>query len=183
MNLSAEDFEYHCVSFLQANLQAHLDQIAAQYLTRDQQDGFADPDGTSWVVLKAPRNTSGPPSGFGDYYPGGIDIVSAWPSIEVAVPDERIDNFSLSQYDADSQISLIVQIWLKDGRFPVLNRMMKRYASAVFDVLKTPGALGDASISEARKAWRTNPEVRDENDRITSGALLFLTLDTAIVRS
>ncbi len=183
MAQSPEDFERTVVTFLQQNLQAQLDATAARYLAQDQQDGLADPDGTSQVKLTAPARTSGPPSGMGDYYPGGIDVPSAWPSIEVAVPDLSLSGFPIGQQDADAELQLIVQSWHKHGQFPILNRLIKRYASAVFDVLKQPGALGDASIREARFAWRTNPSLPDESDRITSGALIFLTLDTALVRT
>lgn len=180
--LSVEDFERHVVSTLQSGLKTALDGIAAQYLAQDRADGLADPDGTSWVTLIAPVRTSGSPNGFGDYYPGGTDIPTAWPSIEAAVPDLEFDNFDIAQIDADGTLQLVVQIWLKDGRFPVLNAMMKRYAAAVYDVLKVPNALGDASIERVRFAWRTNPENVDANARITAGVLVFFTLNTASLR-
>lgn len=180
MNAIAEDLERHVVSQMQIALQGNLDTIAAAYLPFDQQEGHADPDGTSWVKLKAPERTRGAPNGWGDYYPGGIDTASAWPSIEVAVPDTELSNFDIGQTDADAHTNLIVQIWLKDGRFPVLNKMGKRYAAAVLATLQDPTVLPFA-IESVRKAWRTNPSIQDENDRITTGVLMFFSLSGSLV--
>lgn len=173
--LSPEDFEDHVTDTLKLGLQTSLDNVAASYLAKDRANGLADPDGTSWVQLIAPADQN--------FYPGGTDLVVAWPSIEVAVVDTDAYEFDLAQRDAQMQINLIVQLWLKDVRFPVLNRMQKRYAAAVEDVLKQQGALGDCSIQRLRKAWRTNPELRDENDRIQTGVLLYFELLTALIRS
>lgn len=181
MSASVEDFERLVVENLQLFLQTALDVTAARYLAQDQADGLADPDGASWVKLRAPERTRGAPSGYGDYYPGGIDTPTAWPSIEVAVPDMELTNFDIAQTDADAELRLIVQLWLKDGRFPVLNRMIKRYAATVLDVLRNPQVL-PASIRTVRFAWRTNPENPDENDRILSGVLIYLTLDGNLTR-
>lgn len=181
--LSVEDFERNVCVRLQLGLQAALDQIAATYATQDQDDGLAEPNGDSFVEMLAPERTTGGPSGFGDYYPGGTDLVTAWPSIEAAVPDLAAEGWDLAQIDADVALTLIVQVWLKDARFPVLNRMQKRYAAAIVDVLKVKGALGDCSIERLRIAWRTNPELRDENDRIQTGVLMFFELSSGIVRS
>lgn len=183
MASSTEDFERDIIKALQLFLPAALAVTAAKYLTQDRQDGLADPDGTSWVELVAPARTEGGPGGMGDYYPGGVDMPTAWPSIEVAVPDLAVTNFSLGQQDADTETSLVLMIWQKDGRFPVLNRAMKRYAATVFSVLQSPSVLGSEAIREARFAWRTNPENPDDNDRITAGSLIFLTLDGSLVRA
>ena len=79
-------------------------------------------------------------------------------------------------------LPIFLCIWLKDPRFPVLERASKRYSAAVFDALHKPNALGDASIERARFAWRTNPEDRDRDERIEAGGLIVLTLQSAQVR-
>jgi hypothetical protein len=177
MMRSAEDFERRVCDSLRVLLPAALDAIEAEYLAQDQGEGLADPDGTSWVRLDPPPAAlNGQPGGL---VPGGVDVRRVWPTVEVAVADAMYENFSLGQTDADGEIALIVCIWLKDARFPVLERASKRYSSAVFDCLRDPQLLG-ASIRTARFAWRTNPEARDANERIESGNLIVLTLDSTL---
>lgn len=171
MSASVEDFERAVVGGLQLSLQPQLDATAARYLTQDRQDGLADPDGTSWVTLAAPVASG--------WYPGGTHIPSVFPSVEVAVPDETRTNFSLGNYDADAAIRLVIQIWVRDARFPVLNRTLKRYAPSVLDTLRATMSM---SITTARFAYRTNPEAPDQDMRIVGGALLFLDLLDAQIR-
>jgi hypothetical protein len=173
MQLSSEDFEQHVVDTLTTLLPAKLDQVEAHYLDKDRAQGLADPDGTSWVILAPPAAI----------WPGGTDVRTGWPGIEVAVPDLSYEGFSIGQTDAAAEVSLVVMVWVKDPRFPVLERMSKRYTAAVFDCLAGDNALGDASIDRVRFAWRTNPELRDQDERIEAGGLIVLTLNTGMIRA
>lgn len=180
MALSAEDFEQHVSDTLLTTLQASLTVTAASYLAKDQAQGLADEDGTSWVELAMPPDGYAPEGGWA---PGGVDARIVWPTVEIAVPDLAFENFSVGQQDADAAFTLVLMCWLKDARFPVLERASKRYAAAVFDCLKQPGALGDCWIERARFAWRTDPEQRDNYDRIEAGALIVLTLQSGMSRA
>jgi hypothetical protein len=180
MALSSEDFEQHVIDTLTVMLQAALTATAAHYLAKDQQQGLADSDGNSEVVLDMPAPGLYPDGGWA---PGGCDARILHPTVEVAVPDLALENFTLGQTDADAAFTLVICCWHKDARFPVLERTSKRFIAAVHSCLIVPNMLGDATISRARFAWRTNPEQRDADQRIEAGALLVYELASGQVRA
>lgn len=174
MAVSAEDFERQVRDGLIPLLPASLQATAARYLDQDREDGLADADGTSWVKLDVPEQEA--------YALGGVDVRVRWPTIEIAVPDMILEGFDVGQRDADAEVSLVIAVWLKDARFPVLERMAKRYVAAIFDCLTDPHLLA-GGIQRARFAWRTNPETPEGDDRFEACALCVLTLSASMLRA
>lgn len=167
MNLSPEEFADAAAATLFAELPAALAAQTARHAATDEALGIT-------VELAAPA--------WEDYHPGGVQVVTAYPTVEVAVPDMLAGNFSIDGYDADVQFTLVVRVFDRDADHQTLYRKMNRLVAAVVGTLTRRGALSDAEVSGLRVALRFNPET-EEQDHVVSGVLIALTCETVMTRA
>lgn len=115
------------------------------------------------------------------YVPGGVDIVTKVPLVEIAAPDWEIVNPSLGQRDWDGNYTLMVRVWYQHPDFERLYRSLMRYGRALVEVLSQPDALGQHTvISQMRGAYRVNPELNDRME-FEGGALVVCSFETVEV--
>jgi len=116
-------------------------------------------------------------------YSTGTKEILRYPFVEVANPDFTIDNFSLAQYDAAWNPDIVVRVWYEAALdADQLDRALKRYVRAVFEILATPDAMGKSeSIARIRGGWRTNPET-NERQELFGAAVLVFTMDSVARR-
>ena len=167
MNVSMEEFAQAVIDWLYPTLP---DELAGQA------DRFADADAAAGldVPLVAPD--------LENYYPGGVQAITRYPTIEVAAPDWTAGAYSLEQEDADLTVNVVVKATLQHARMEILYRQTTRMQAAIYSALVAPGAFADARITSVRGAIRFNPET-EELDAVVSAALLVFTIASTQIRA
>lgn len=154
---------------LRALLPARLEAIAA-----------AAADG---VELKAPNDDGVSRLGSaGVAYSLGAREIVAYPWVEVALLDAQAFDWSIGQEKAMLQPVVIVRALYRHTDVDVLDRALKRYGTAILQVLAQPHAFGQSvMITTAQAAWRTNPETEAQEQLVGAVAIRFQLDDQAAI--
>jgi hypothetical protein len=167
VNLSPEEFEDAVAFSLFNQLDPEVAAQTSRYAASDAAAGRDIPlPSLPWEAFK----------------PGGVSIVTTYPTVEVAAPDFQVANLDLAQRDGDVEFSLIVRHWHRHAVYDILHRQSARYSAAILSVLTRPGAISDCRVTAIRFAQRANPET-EEHDEIVTGTVLGLTVETTMLRA
>lgn len=110
-------------------------------------------------------------------YSRGVSTVLNYPWIEVAETDGVLSGFSLAQRVADYDPSIVCRVLYRHADASRLDLALKRATWAMLQALMEPDAFGQGeTIASARVAWRTNPDL-DEQETFVGGGLLVVTLE------
>lgn len=140
---------------LRARLDARIAAINAEY-------GLADDDALDPVG--------------GNLSDGSVDPVR-YPWVEVAAPEWRMHSFSLEQWEAALDTTVVVRGWLLDAQQRRLFRKLQLLGRALVESLVIPNAFGGGVvIREVRGSYPINPET-DDRAELTGWALLVFTLE------
>lgn len=103
--------------------------------------------------------------------------------LEVALPDETLDGFDISQTDWDASLTVVVRAWLMhvgdpDTGVEFLYRKslrMRRALVAVVAPIDNDAFGNHASLERVRIAYRVNPET-DQREEFVSGTLFVMSV-------
>lgn len=158
------------VAYLRTNLPAYM-------ATEDSRHS----DGLSLGTLPA-----------GNVIPGGMwpipSLTPETPAIEVALPDQTLDNFGLGTIDADETLVIAVRLWQQHYGDPAvaieqLYRKSLRLGNAfLLCVVPTShDAFGNGSvIRQARSSYRVDPTTDQRESYTSSLVTVIQLLDDAI---
>jgi hypothetical protein len=130
-------------------------------------------------VLDAPKDAPGEPD---DGYVVGGWTTLRYPTVEVAIPDWSMTNFSIAQQVSDLSPRLVVRTWAAEPqpKAGLLYRKLLRYGRATILSLTEPGAFGQDEdtrviVDGMEGRYRFDPET-DQREEIVGGALVVFSL-------
>lgn len=114
----------------------------------------------------------------------GFEMVKS-PSVEVAVADWRMTNFSLAQLVADMACPILVRAVVFDANNRTVYRRSMRMSQAIISVLVAPDAFGRGYMlspeNSIRGAYRFNPET-DQRQELQGNSFVAFSIEGVEVR-